>query len=96
MTNNYHVNYYKTHRYEIQMKRFIKMAYSRKDTERYYLQRAKKMEHLVKIETYERNKIKAQKSKVIQKVLPRKRKKKKVVKYRIIDNNNDDDYILEF
>ena len=54
------------------------------------------MEHLVKIETYERNKIKAQKSKVIQKVLPQKRKRKKVVKYRIIDNNNDDDYIFEF
>jgi hypothetical protein len=96
MTDNYYVKYYKAHRYEIQMKWFIKMAHSRKDTERYYLQRAKKMEHLVKIETDERNRIKAQKSKVIQKVLPKKRKRKKVVKYRIIDNNNDDDYILEF
>ena len=96
MTETYNKIYYITHRYEIRMKAFIKMAYSRKDTERYYLHIAKKIEYLVKIETDERNRIKAQKNRLIEKVLPKKRKRKKVVKYRMIDNDSDDDYILEF
>ena len=92
--NNYHITYYKTHRYELRMKAFLNKAYSREDTKKWYLRKAKDLLPLVKIEKAEHKRLEALKK--VAKVLPPAKKKpltKKNVKYKVID---DDSFILDF
>jgi hypothetical protein len=80
--------------HEIRMKAFIKKAYSRKDTERYYLLIAKKMKPLVKMEKAlhkQNEKFKKQHEKL---ELKKKLVKKKIVKkYKVTDRSS---FIVEF
>jgi hypothetical protein len=94
MANN---NYYITHRYTIRQKAFIKKAYSRKDTEKYYLNVAKQLEPFVRKEQLAIERARHPKKKVIKELPQKKRKSKKVIKYKIIDIDDDcDNGILRF
>jgi hypothetical protein len=91
--SSYYKQYYASHRYELRMKAFITRAYARKDTQRYYLQIARKMEPLVKKEREERLRNQIVKKKVPKPELKKRAPKKAVTKYKITD---DDCFIVKF